>query len=74
MDWHHSYMEHQRMVVKQIRDARASGEPILPLASRVVHPQELSERDITDIALRDAEHVINMAIAQHNAEIERRAK
>lgn len=69
MDFRHAYHEHQRETRLQLK--RASGR--VRLAIGEFDARHLTDRQIDDIALRDAEHVINMAIHQHNEEVERRA-
>lgn len=70
MDWRHAYHEHQREVRAQLK--RATGR--VRLASGVVDASHLTDRQVNDTALRDAESVVNAAIIKHNAELERRAR
>ncbi|WAS97209.1 hypothetical protein [Nannocystis punicea] len=74
LDWGRSYAEHQRMRVGQLRTARERGERFFRLgdAGAVVDPSRLSDRQIEDVAWRDAERVVNRAIISHNEQAERR--
>jgi hypothetical protein len=66
-DWGAAYREHQRCVVEQIGEARRRGVASLRLASgRWCNPQRLRPRAVADLALRDAESIVNVAIHQHN--------
>jgi len=70
MDFRHAYQEHQHETRLQLK--RASGR--VRLAIGEFDARHLTDRQIDDLALRDAEHVINIAIHQHNEEVERRAR
>lgn len=72
-DWRRSYQEHQRSRVAQLRAFRERGETFYRFgdSGRTCDPSRMSDRQIADAALRDAERVVNMAIAQHNEQVER---
>jgi hypothetical protein len=74
MDWRHAYQSQQREAVLQIEQAARRGDPFVKIASRTVErPASLRPRQLANIALRDAEFVVNMAIHQHNEQLARRA-
>lgn len=72
MDFRHAYLEHQREVRTQLKAARGRG--YVRLASGEVDATRLTDRQIEDLALRDAERVVNIAIHQWNEECERNAR
>lgn len=73
MDLRDAYKEHQHEVRGKLLRARERGIHAR-LASREVDATRLSDRQIADLALRDAEHVMNIATHQHNEEVERNAR
>lgn len=74
-DWRHAYQEHARKKAVQLRDARARGVSFFRFgdAGATCDPSRMSDRRIDEAARRDAERVVNMAIAQYNEQIERRS-
>lgn len=74
LDWRRSYVEHQRMRASQLRAARERGEGFFRFgdAGAVVDPSRLGDRQIEDVARRDAERVVNRAIIFHNEQAARR--
>ena len=69
-DWGLAYEDHQRCVREQLAEARGRGVASLRLASgRWCNPQRLSRRAVADLALRDAEAILNLAIHQHNEQV-----
>ena len=74
MDLRPAYHEHQRDTRAQLVRARALGQRIrLPISDLIgeVNTYRMSDRQISDLALRDAEFTMNIAQHQHNVEIER---
>lgn len=69
-DFRHAYHEHMHHVSGQLK--RARGE--VRLASRTVNASALTPSQIDDVAMRDAEFVVNIAVHQWNEEVERRAR
>lgn len=67
MDFRHAYHEHQREVRAQLK--RATGRVRISIGE--VDPRRMTERQLDDLALRDAECVVNIAIHQHNEEVAR---
>lgn len=74
-DWRRSYQDLQRSRVAQLRVLRERGATFHRFgdAGAICNPSRMSDRQIADAALRDAERVVNRAIAQHNEQIERRS-
>lgn len=70
-DWGYAYQEHQRTIRDELQKAKDAGVPTMRLASGPVDPRRLSYGKIARVAMRDAEHIINMAI---NQELERQRK
>lgn len=70
MDFRHAYHEHQREVRAQLKAAPGR----VRLATGEVDASHLTDRQIDDLALRDAEHVVNIAIHQHNEATSRRRR
>ena len=74
MDLRPAYHEHQQQTRAQLVRARALGQRTrLPISDLIgeVNTYRMSDRQISDLALRDAEFTMNIAQHQHNAEIER---
>lgn len=74
MDLRPAYHEHQRDTRAQLVRARRMGQRIrLPISDLIgeVNTYRMSDRQISDLALRCAEFTMNIAQHQHNAEIER---
>lgn len=71
-DFRVAYQEHQRQTRQLLTQARGQGR--VRLAHREVNPDHLSYRQIEALALRDAEHVVNIAIHQHHEEMARKAR
>ena len=74
MDLRPAYHEHQRDTRAQRVRARRMGQRIrLPISDLIgeVNTYRMSDRQISDLALRDAEFTMNIAQHQHNVEIER---
>ena len=74
MDLRPAYHEHQQQTRAQLVRARALGQRIrLPISDLIgeVNTYRMSDRQISDLALRDAEFTMNIAQHQRNAEIER---
>jgi len=74
MDLRPAYHEHQQQTRAQLVRARALGQRIrLPISDLIgeVNTYRMSDHQISDLALRDAEFTMNIAQHQHNAEIER---
>lgn len=67
-DWRHAYQAHQRRRREQLTAARARGDRFLRCGDATVpiDPSRLTDRQIADIALRDAERIVNAAIIKHN--------
>lgn len=68
MNFRHIYYEHQHQVRAQLQAARGR----VRLASGDVDSARMTERRIADVAMRDAEVVVNMAINLHNEQVARR--
>lgn len=73
MDFRHAYHEHMRDTSAQLQRARRDGRRVR-LPSGEVDTSRLSDRQLESLALKDAEFVVNMAIHQHNQELERNAR
>lgn len=74
MDLRPAYHEHQQQTRAQLVRARQFGQRIrLPISDLIgeVNTYRMSDRQISDLALRDAEFTMNIAQHQHNAEIDR---
>lgn len=71
MDFRHAYHEQQQQTREQLLRARVVGGSVRTF-HRLIRAGDLTDRQVDDIALRDAEATVNMAIIQHNAELERR--
>ena len=67
-----AYQEHQHQTRRLLVQSRGQGR--VRLAHREVNADHLTPRQVDDLALRDAEHVVNIAIHQHNEELARRAR
>ena len=67
-DWRAAYQGHMRMRIEQLTAARARGETFFRSGDKgvPVNPTKLSDRQIEDLARRDAETVVNRAINKHN--------
>ena len=65
MDWRTAYHEQMRHTREQLRAARVAGGSVRTF-HRVVRAHGLTDRQVDDLALRDAEATVNMAIIQHN--------
>ncbi len=72
MNWRRAYQEHQAQTRRLLEQSRGQGR--VRLAHREVNADHLTPRQIDDLALRDAEHVVNISIHQHNRELARRRK
>ncbi len=72
MNFARAYQEHQHQTRQLLTRSRGQGR--VRLAHREVNADHLSPRQIDDLALRDAEHVLNITIHQHNEELARRAR
>ncbi len=72
MDFRVAYHEHQHQTRRLLTQARGQGR--VRLAHREVDADRLTPSQIDDLALRDAEHVVNIAIHQHHEELARRAR
>lgn len=70
-DWRHAYHEHQRRKSAQLKAAREAGATFFRFgdAGATCNPSRLSDRQIADLALRDAERVVNMSIIVHNEQV-----
>lgn len=68
LDWRHAYQQRQRDVGGQLRAARTRGDTFYRPGDRgvPVNPSRMTDRQIDDLARRDAERVVNAAIIQHN--------
>ena len=65
MDWRTAYQEQMRHTREQLWAARVAGGSVRTF-HRVVRARGLTDRQVDDLALRDAEATVNMAIIQHN--------
>jgi hypothetical protein len=74
-DWRRSYEGHFAMRRDQLRSARAGGETSVRvgMTGHVVRPRDMTDRQIDEVARRDAERVVNRAIIEHNEQAERRS-
>lgn len=72
MDWRGSYQDHMAHARETLRAARRAGRHAQ--LSKEIDAERLSDQQIEDEALRDAERVVNMAIIMHNDEIDRKAR
>lgn len=63
------------MKVEQLRAARSRGDSFFRFGDggRLLNPSRMTDRQIEDAALRDAERIVNQAINSHNEKIERRS-
>lgn len=70
-DWRHAYHEHQRRKAAQLKAARGRGETFFRFgdAGTTCNPSRMSDRQIDDAAMRDAERVVNMSIIVHNEQV-----
>lgn len=75
MDWRHAYNRQRRIFADQLRSLRAQGirHAQLGESARPVRPAGMTDREIEDIALREAERYVQQAINRHNEQIERAA-
>lgn len=75
MDWAHAYQLHQRDIRAQLEHGRRIRRAWVRLSTRMVlNPARLSDREIQDLALRDAEFTVNMAINQGNEQLARKGR
>lgn len=73
MDWSHAYQSHIRDIREQLEHARRTRRPWVRLSTRaVLRPSRLTDREIEDLALRDAESTVNLAINQEAEQARRR--
>ena len=72
MNFRVAYQEHQHQTRRLLVQSRGQGR--VRLAHREVDADSLTPGQIDDLALRDAEHVVNIAIHQHHEELARRAR
>lgn len=72
MNFRAAYQEHQHQTRLLLMRSRGQGR--VRLAHRTVNADHLTPRQIDDLALRDAEHVVNIAIHQHREEMARKAR
>lgn len=75
MDWRHAYNRQRRLFVEQLRKLRAQGVRHAQLgeSARSIRPASMSDQQIDDVALREAERYVQHAINQHNEQAERAA-
>jgi len=68
------YQEHQRSIAEKLRAARASGQTRYQTthSAREVDPTRLSDRQIADIALREAERYTQRIINQYNESLDKK--
>ena len=69
MNFRESYQAHQVQTRRLLIQSRGQGR--VRLAHGEVDAGRLTLRQIDDLALRDAEHVVNIAIHQHHEQIAR---
>lgn len=75
MDWSHAYQSHQRDIREQLEHARRTRRPWVRLSTRaVLRPARLTDQEIADLALRDAEFTVNLAINQHNEQLAQKGR
>lgn len=72
MNFARAYQEHQHQTRQLLMRSRGQGR--VRLAHREVNADHLTPRQIDQLARVDAEHVVNIAIHQHNEELARRAR
>lgn len=68
LDWRHAYQQRQRHVGEHLRVARRRGDTFYRPgdAGVPVNPSRMTDRQIDDLARRDAERIVNAAIIKHN--------
>lgn len=74
VDWAHAYQLHIRDTREQLQHGRRTRRPWVRLATRSIYPARLTDRQIEDLALRDAEYTLNLAINQEAEQARRRGR